>query len=63
VAACELVPYTRVRFGAPAAGHGRAAGGAVGPAGHANRLGEGECANSRVGNDGDGVLHEMGIPP
>ena len=63
VAACELVPHTRVRFGAPAAAVGGAAGGgAVAPAGHANRLGEGECANSRVGDDGDGVLHEMGIP-
>jgi len=63
VAACELVPHTRVRFGAPAAGVDGAAGdGAVAPAGHANRLGEGECANSRVGDDGDGVLHEMGIP-
>jgi hypothetical protein len=63
VAACELVPHTRVRFGAPAAGVDGAAGdGAVAPAGHANRLGEGECVNSRVGDDGDGVLHEMGIP-
>jgi hypothetical protein len=58
VAACELVPHTRVRFGAPAADGGR-----VAPAGHANRLGQGECANSRVADDGDGVLHEMGIPP
>jgi hypothetical protein len=58
VAACELVPHTRVRFGAPAAD-----GGMVAPAGHANRLGQGECANSRVADDGDGVLHEMGIPP
>jgi hypothetical protein len=63
VAACELVPHTRVRFGAPAAGVDGAAGdGAVAPAGHANWLGEGECANSRVGDDGDGVFHEMGIP-
>jgi hypothetical protein len=59
----ELVPHSRVRFGTPAAGVGGAGGGAVAPAGHANRLGEGECANSRVGDDGDGVLHEMGIPP
>jgi hypothetical protein len=53
-----------VRFGTPTAGVGGPAdGGTVVPAGHANRLGEGECANSRVGDDGDGVLHEMGIPP
>ena len=58
VAAAELVPHTRVRFGTPAAG-----GGTVAPAGHANRLGEGDGDNSRVGDDGDGVLHEMGIPP
>jgi hypothetical protein len=58
VAACELVPHTRVRFGVPAAD-----GGTVAPAGHANRLGEGDCANSLVADDGDGVLHEMGIPP
>jgi hypothetical protein len=32
-------------------------------AGHANRLGDGDCDNSRVADDGDGVLHEMGIPP
>ncbi len=58
VAACELVPHTRVRFGVPAAD-----GGTVAPAGHANRLGEGDCANSLVADDGGGVLHEMGIPP
>ena len=58
VAACDLVPHTRVRFGAPAADGGR-----VVAAGHANRLGEGDCPNSRVGDDGDGVIHEMGIPP
>jgi hypothetical protein len=64
MAACELVPHTRVRFGTPTAGvGGHADGGTVVPAGHANRLGEGEGANSRVGDDGDGVLHEMGIPP
>jgi hypothetical protein len=64
MAACELVPHTRVRFGAPAAGVGGAAGGGtVAPAGHASRLGEGEGADSRVDDDGDGVLHEMGIPP
>jgi hypothetical protein len=64
VAADELVPHTRVRFGAPTAGVGPAAGGGtVAPAGHANRLGEGEGADSRVGDDSDGVLHEMGIPP
>jgi hypothetical protein len=58
VAACDLVPHATVRFGAPVAG-----GGAVAPAGHANRLGEGDCTNSRVGDDGDGVVvHEMGIP-
>jgi hypothetical protein len=63
VAACELVPHTQVWFGTPAAGVGGAAGGGrVGPAGHANRLGEGECDNSKVGDDGHGVLHEMGIP-
>jgi hypothetical protein len=33
------------------------------PAGHANRLGTGDCAGSRVADDGDGVVHEMGIPP
>jgi hypothetical protein len=60
VAAAAPVPHTRVRFGPPAAGVG---GGTVAPAGHANRLGEGEGADSRVGDDGDGVLHEMGIPP
>jgi hypothetical protein len=58
VADCDRVPHTRVRFGAPAAG-----GGMVVTAGHANRLGEGECTNSRVADDGDGVIHEMGIPP
>jgi hypothetical protein len=65
VAAGELVPHTRVRFGTPAAGaRGAAAGGGtLAPAGHANRLGEGEGDNSSVGDDGDGVLHEMGIPP
>jgi hypothetical protein len=64
MAACEPVPHTRVRFGAPAAGVGGAAGGGtLAPAGHANRLGEGEGANSRVDDDGDGVLHEMGVPP
>ncbi|HZB60313.1 MAG TPA: hypothetical protein VFA73_14110, partial [Actinomycetota bacterium] len=65
VAAKELVPHTRVRFGTPAAGArgAGAGGGTVAPAGHANRLGEGEGDNSRVGDDGDGVLHEMGIPP
>ena len=63
VATWELVPHTRVRFGAPVAGFGAAGLGTVAPAGHANRLGEGEGANSRVGDDGDGVLHEMGIPP
>jgi hypothetical protein len=64
VAADELVPHTRVRFAAPTAGVGPAAGGGtVAPAGHANRLGEGEGADSRVGDDGDGVLHEMGVPP
>jgi hypothetical protein len=64
VAAGELVPHTQVRFGTPAAGIGGAAGGgAVAPTGHANRLGEGDRASSSVGDDGDGVLHEMGIPP
>jgi hypothetical protein len=83
VAALELVPHTRVRFGTPAAvvrglaagggvrvaaaGGGvrgaAAGGGTVAPAGHANRLGDGEGDNSSVGDDGDGVLHEMGIPP
>ena len=64
VAAGDLVPHTWVRFGTPAAGTRRAAsGGVVAPTGHANRLGEGDCANSSVGDDGDGVLHEMGIPP
>ena len=59
VAACDLVPHTRVRFGVPAAD-----GGATAPAGRANRLGQGECDNSRVDDDGgDGVVHEMGIPP
>jgi hypothetical protein len=59
VASCDLVPHSRVRFGVPAAN-----GGTVAPAGHANRLGEGECTNSRVGDSpgGDGVVHEMGIP-
>ena len=64
VAADEPVPHTRVRFGAPTAGVGpAAAGGTVAPAGHTNRLGEGEGTGSRVGDDSDGVLHEMGIPP
>jgi len=58
VADCDQVPHTRVRFGAPAAD-----GGTVVATGHANRLGEGECTNSRVADDGDGVIHEMGIPP
>jgi hypothetical protein len=58
IADCGLVPHTRVRFGAPAADGGR-----VLVAGHANRLGDGDCDNSRVADDGDGVLHEMGIPP
>jgi len=58
VADCDQVPHTRVRFGAPAAD-----GGTVVAAGHANRLGEGDCTNSRVAADGDGVIHEMGIPP
>ena len=57
IADCDLVPHTRVRFGAPAADGGVLA------AGHANRLGDGDCDNSRVADDGDGVLHEMGIPP
>ena len=57
IADCDQVPHTRVRFGTPAAD------GAVAAAGHANRLGSGDCAGSRVADDGDGVLHEMGIPP
>ena len=74
VAAVDLVPHTRVRFGSPAANArgaaatagvgGPAAGaGTVAPAGHTNRFGDGEGDNSSVGDDGDGVLHEMGIPP
>ena len=65
LAAGELVPHTRVRFGRPAAGLGGAAAsdGTVAPSGHANRLGEGEGDDSSVDDDGDGVLHEMGIPP
>ena len=74
VAAVDLVPHTRVRFGIPAAnargGGGdrrRCAGprrraGTVAPAGHTNRLGDGEGENSSVGDDGDGVLHEIGHP-
>jgi uncharacterized protein DUF3472 len=65
VAAWDLVPHTRVRFGTPTAdARGPAAGGGVvAPAGHANRLGDGEGDNSSVGDDDGGVLHEMGIPP
>jgi hypothetical protein len=57
IAACDQVPHTRVRFGAPAADHG-----AVAVAGHANRLGSGDRAGSWVADDGDGVIHEMGVP-
>ena len=57
VADCDQVPHTGVRFGAPAAD-----GGAVVVAGHANRLGQGDCAGSRVADDGAGVIHEMGLP-
>jgi hypothetical protein len=57
IADCDQVPHTRVRFGWPVTGGG------VAPAGHANRLGSGDCAGSRVADDGDGVVHEMGIPP
>jgi hypothetical protein len=57
LASCDLVPHSSVRFGVPAANDGT-----VTPAGHANQLGEGDCANSRVGDSPDGVIHEMGIP-
>jgi hypothetical protein len=59
VAGPASVPHATVRFGLPTA-NGPAAG--VAPFGHANRLGEGDLENSSVGDDGDGVRHEMGIP-
>ncbi len=57
VAACDLVSHARARFGVPVAD-----GDTVVSAGHANRLGDGDCANSRVADVEDGVVHEMGIP-
>jgi len=57
LASCDLVPYSKVRFGVPAMD-----GGAVAPRGHHNRLGPGECANSAVADEPAGVVHEMGIP-
>ena len=54
---CDQVPHARVRFGVPSAN-----GSTVLPAGHANRLGKGDCANSRVGDADGAVVHEMGIP-
>ncbi len=57
LASCDLVPYSKVRFGVPAMD-----GGTVAPYGHRNRLGPGECANSAVADDPAGVVHEMGIP-
>ena len=59
VAGPASVPHATVRFGVPTA-NGPAAG--VAPFGHANRLGEGDLDNSSVGDDDDGVRHEMGIP-
>jgi hypothetical protein len=59
VAGPEAVPHATVRFGVPVAG---GPAGEAAPAGHANRLGQGDLDNSRVGDDGEGVRHEMGIP-
>ena len=59
VAGPASVPHATVRFGVPTA-NGPAAG--VAPFGHANRLGEGDLDNSSVGDDDDGVRHEMGVP-
>jgi hypothetical protein len=57
LASCDLVPYSKVRFGKPTMD-----GGTVAPHGHRNRLGPGECANSAVADEPAGVVHEMGIP-
>src|SRR6266508_2229609 len=52
LASCDLVPYSKVRFGVPAMD-----GGTVAPYGHRNRLGPGECANSAVADDPAGPSH------
>jgi hypothetical protein len=57
VASCDLVPHATVRFGVPAADDST-----LPAVGRSNRLGPGECANSRVGDVDGGVVHEMGMP-
>jgi hypothetical protein len=57
VASCDLVPYSKVRFGRPTMD-----GGTLAPYHHRNWLGPGECGNSAVSDDPAGVVHEVGIP-